>query len=229
MTSGRDGTVFLDTRLDRFVKLNRVGSEIWQALLEGKTETEIAGEISRTYGITLQRAAVDVRAFSKKLNEYGVENIAVQGLPELPRRSVPSLFPWYGCPQTEPSRTRIRTLVCALTGLFAFDLLLLISFRALCSVVNGWPVRSPRKNDLADAGPVCHAVSKACVWYPGKALCLQRSAVTTCLLRFIGFPARLVIGARCTPFLSHAWVEVEDRVVNDWPTVRDFYDVVACY
>jgi hypothetical protein len=31
------------------------------------------------------------------------------------------------------------------------------------------------------------------------------------------------IGIRPMPFLAHAWVEVEERVVNDWPGVKNYY------
>jgi transglutaminase superfamily protein len=40
------------------------------------------------------------------------------------------------------------------------------------------------------------------------------------LLRARGVVARLLIGYRPVPFLSHAWVEVEGRVVNDSPAYR---------
>jgi hypothetical protein len=51
-------------------------------------------------------------------------------------------------------------------------------------------------------------------------LCLQRSACLVTLLRGRGIPARLVIGYRPVPFLSHAWVEVDGRVVNDSPAYQ---------
>jgi hypothetical protein len=78
-------------------------------------------------------------------------------------------------------------------------------------------------------GQICTAVEKACVWYPKKALCLQRSAVTTCILRSYGVPAHLVVGVRPMPFLAHAWVEAEGSVVNDFPNVRKFYKMLTAY
>jgi hypothetical protein len=70
---------------------------------------------------------------------------------------------------------------------------------------------------------VCAAVEAACMWYPKQALCLQRSAVTTCLLRQYGVAAQMVIGVQKLPFKAHAWVEVDGRVVNDKPYVHDLY------
>jgi len=72
-------------------------------------------------------------------------------------------------------------------------------------------------------------VETACIWYPRKVLCLQRSAVTTYLLRRRGIPARLVIGTKVMPLLAHAWVEVDGVVVNDWPRVQQAYVTIAQY
>ena len=62
--------------------------------------------------------------------------------------------------------------------------------------------------------------------YWKRALCLQRSAATTCLLKRYGVPAHMVIGAQHTPFKSHAWVEVDERVVNDKPYISEVYAVL---
>jgi len=70
---------------------------------------------------------------------------------------------------------------------------------------------------------VCRAVDLACVFYFKAVLCLQRSTATTLLLRSDNVPAQLVIGAQTLPFKSHAWVEVERRVVNDKPYIQELY------
>ena len=64
---------------------------------------------------------------------------------------------------------------------------------------------------------ICDAVVLACCLYWKPVPCLQRSTCTVRLLRSRRVPARLVIGYRLAPFLSHAWVEVDGRVVNDSP------------
>jgi hypothetical protein len=74
---------------------------------------------------------------------------------------------------------------------------------------------------------LCHAVDLACALYLKRVLCLQRSAATTLLLRRHGFKAELVIGAQVLPFRSHAWVEIENVVVNDKPYVPDIYQVLS--
>jgi hypothetical protein len=60
---------------------------------------------------------------------------------------------------------------------------------------------------------ICDAVLLATCFYWKPVLCLQRAVCTVRLLRRHGIHARLVIGYRATPFFSHAWVEVDGRVV----------------
>lgn len=60
---------------------------------------------------------------------------------------------------------------------------------------------------------ICDAVLLATCFYWKPVLCLQRAVCTVRLLRRHGIHARLVIGYRPSPFFSHAWVEVDGRVV----------------
>lgn len=73
---------------------------------------------------------------------------------------------------------------------------------------------------------ICAAVDMACIWYWKQVLCLQRSAATACLLRSHGVHAQMIVGAQQVPFKAHAWVEVEGRVVNDKPYMREMYAVL---
>lgn len=110
--------------------------------------------------------------------------------------------------------------------LIYFDLYLARgNFEALYEQVRQWPVRkgTPQANATER---ICAAMDMACIWYWKEALCLQRSAATTCLLRRYGVPAQLVIGAQQLPFRAHAWVEVDGRVVNDKPYMHEMYFVL---
>jgi len=110
--------------------------------------------------------------------------------------------------------------------LMFFDLYLARgSFAALYDKVRGYPIG--KKTDTADAVErICSAIDMACIWYWKEALCLQRSAATTCLLKRYGIPAQMVIGAQQMPFKAHAWVEVDNRVVNDKPYMQEMYAVL---
>ena len=74
---------------------------------------------------------------------------------------------------------------------------------------------------------VCDAVSVAASLYWKRVYCLQRSVAVASLLRKEGVHCRLVIGYRSSPFLSHAWVEVDGRVVNDSPAYKERMHVLC--
>jgi len=73
---------------------------------------------------------------------------------------------------------------------------------------------------------ITDAVKNTCVFYYAPVLCLQRAFVTTRLLRRAGVPAHLVLGCRRLPFKSHAWVEVDGRVVIGKTTQLALFDVL---
>ncbi|MGD1078953.1 MAG: lasso peptide biosynthesis B2 protein [Candidatus Sulfotelmatobacter sp.] len=110
--------------------------------------------------------------------------------------------------------------------LIRFDLYLARGdFAALYDEVRNYPV----ENTTPAPGTVeciCSAVDIACIWYWKEALCLQRSAATSCLLKSHGIFAQMVIGAQQLPFKAHAWVEVGGRVVNDKPYLSELYSVL---
>jgi hypothetical protein len=70
----------------------------------------------------------------------------------------------------------------------------------------------PTSTELERA--ICDAVLLATCLYYKPVLCLQRSVCAVRLLRKNGIVAKLVVGYRPAPFFSHAWVEVDGRVVN---------------
>ena len=76
----------------------------------------------------------------------------------------------------------------------------------------------PTSQELEKA--ICDAVHLATCFYWKPVLCLQRAVCTVRLLRRHGIFARLVIGYRPSPFFSHAWVEVEGRVVYGSPVYQ---------
>jgi hypothetical protein len=113
----------------------------------------------------------------------------------------------------------------ALFGLLAYDLLgLNRNFARMHRLVSGWKV-SLKKAAPDTVERVSEAVAYACVVYPKRVLCLQRSAVTTCLMRNCGVPAQMVLGAQSVPFKAHAWTEVGGRAVNERRDVRRIYGV----
>jgi hypothetical protein len=113
----------------------------------------------------------------------------------------------------------------ALIGFAAYDVLGLgRRFARLHRTVRHWPIsNTPQPADLV--ARVCDAVNVAAAWYPKRALCLQRAVVTTCLLRSLGVPAVMVLGAQKLPFKAHAWVEIGGRPINERVNVQEVYGV----
>lgn len=109
--------------------------------------------------------------------------------------------------------------------LFTYDVLsTFCRFETIYSMVKSWKVAStPSGQDTMNR--VCTAVDYACIWYPKRALCLQRSFVTTYLLKKYGVTAHMVLGAQKLPFKAHAWVEVEGRAINERSNVQATYTV----
>jgi len=118
-----------------------------------------------------------------------------------------------------------RLTLEAWIGLVLFDVTRSSGFAPVCA----WPKvrRTADARNAATCEEIVWSVEEACVWYVKRAACLQRSAVTMWLLRRHGVAAALVIGCRPLPFESHAWVEVDGRVVNDLPQYQRTFTVLA--
>jgi hypothetical protein len=102
--------------------------------------------------------------------------------------------------------------------LFGFDR----NFPHLHKTVAAWPVAN-RTALPGTVERVCQAINHTCVWYPKRAWCLKRAAITTCLLRSSGIPAQFVLGSQHIPFRAHAWVEVDNRPINERTDVHRTY------
>jgi hypothetical protein len=223
-----DGCFLLDIEHDRILKLNLVGAEIWHLLSQGNQEAEIVAAIAQKYQVDVHQVKADVRAILRKITEFRLSpdlSIDSTDQPKPARKKQPS-YPWYGQTAGEDQSLKAKgaIVIAALFGLAVFDLILSISsLKVLCGCVKAWPIHKRKSTEADIAGKICIAVQEASVWYPKRTLCLQRSAVTTCLLRIYGLTAQMVVGVRPMPFMAHAWVEVDNAVVNDWPGVAKFY------
>lgn len=116
-------------------------------------------------------------------------------------------------------------LVQALAGLLAYDIVVRVGkFKSIRNLVSEWATKPhPATPEVAEH--VVRAINLACVFYPKQVLCLQRSAVTVCLMRSHGLEAQMVFGAQKVPFAAHAWVEINGQAVNERRNVRAIYNV----
>jgi hypothetical protein len=225
-----DGYVVLDIEHDRILKLNTVATEVWKLLGAGETEPQIVQKIAKKYDVSEQRVSEDVRALVTTIEQFHLSpsNSTLTAQPERKVQCDSKLsYPCYGqtAGDDRSPKPKSELVIVAFLGLAIFDVILFFSsLRSLCACVKAWPVsRNASPPGPSTIGQICSSVQQACVWYPKQALCLQRSAVTACLLRIYGIAARMVVGIRPMPFMAHAWVEANDGVVNDWPGVKNFY------
>jgi len=118
----------------------------------------------------------------------------------------------------------------ALWELLRYDLIhSALGFRQTYRQIERKRVNTNASPSAATREQVCEAVSLAVCFYWKSVYCLQRSAVTARLLRASGVDARVVIGYRPSPFFSHAWVEVNGRVVNDSQSYKERMHVLCTF
>lgn len=67
-----DQVLVLDVPRSRYLRLNRSGSVLWQALTTPRTTADLVDVLVRTYDLDDQRARADVAAFLSALSERGL-------------------------------------------------------------------------------------------------------------------------------------------------------------
>ena len=95
-----------------------------------------------------------------------------------------------------------------------------LAHRGFARTVARIHARTPNATAGADAPDELVArldrlVAVAAAWYPGRALCLERSLVLYERLRRAGARAELRLGVQAAPFASHAWIERNGEPLND--------------
>ena len=118
------------------------------------------------------------------------------------------------------SLSRTLLLIRLVKELFRYDLVAAtLGFQGVRRGLHSRVSRRQRPGaELETAIP--EAVSHIVAFYWKPVRCLQRSIVTARVLRAYGLPADVVIGYLPVPFVAHAWVEVDGRIVNDSPAYQ---------
>ena len=223
--SDEDGSTILHITQNKIYSIIGVGSVVWAKLAasaEGLAPADIVDQLSCDFS-EIPRTQIEkdtarlLASFQRvKLIQISRSNAtrAHTNIVFLAQHAISGLL-------------RINARVgAALLGLAIVDVFLaLLGFAAVYDLVKGWPV-STRIHESDALEKVMQEVTRAMTWYPKQAMCLQRSAVLACLLRANGICAEMVIGCQKFPFLAHAWVEVESRVVNDSKSVQETHKVL---
>jgi hypothetical protein len=232
-SNNKDGSVILDIHAGLIFSLIGVGSLVWATLNAhpaGLTVDEIVRSIQSTFEeVSPQQIKSDASKILNQLVQKGLVNVS-EGKVESASDKTRA---WLNNSVERLAYNTVKLLVhvklntvAAFLGLATINVLLRVGgFRALHYAVKRWPVNANTASPEAQQ-EVCKSVDRATNWYPSQAMCLQRSAITACLLRQYGVLAQFVVGCRKIPFKAHAWVEVEGHVINDKKQVQQFYSVL---
>ena len=229
-SNNKDGSIILDIHGGLIFSLIGVGSLVWtrlNAYPPGLTVEDIVRSIQSNFEeMPPEQIQRDVENILNQLVQKGLVNVS-EG------RFEPASRAWLTNTAEILAFKTVKLLVhlklntvAAFLGLATINVMLKVGgFRALHYAVKRWPLNTSTATPGAQE-EVCKSVDRATNWYPSQAMCLQRSAITTCLLRQYGVLAQFVVGCRKIPFKAHAWVEVEGHVINDKKQVQEFYSVL---
>src|ERR1044071_8226314 len=240
----KDGSVLLSIAEDRVCKLNGVGALTWMLLEdsdEGLALEEIVDALEQQfdainaegalrYEVPREQLSIDTDTFLKKMVSLHLLDLSrgfysiSAGVTGTTSASATDVAELEFTESTQDLNLSRRETFSAFVGLLTFDLLLKFGgFQRLIRGVEHWPIASPRTTDPNLCRRVRGMVDRAQMYYPKKAMCLQHSAVVTCLLRRRGVPAEMVLDAQPFTPKAHAWTEVLGQVVSDSPNVKTKY------
>jgi hypothetical protein len=224
-----EGAALLDIEHGVCLNLSVVAAEIWRLLQLNHSVTEIVDYLEREFDASRAQIHEDVTQFIAMVQQKGLLVSARSARPRgrLPNLLSTCLLRWHKARSPtfikRPDKHPHLLFMQAIAALCAFDLLRFGNhFDAICRFVQYWTV-SDRVLPQAVIDQVCIALDYACLWYPKRALCLQRSVVRTCLLRNCGINAQMVLGGRNVPFQAHAWTEVCGAAIHERRDVQNVY------
>lgn len=226
-----DGIVLLDIRQNLCLSMTPISAKVWRLLKLNYTVDRIADELSNEFqDVGREQIHSDIVEFVIDLGQKGLllakepikqDRITAKlvSFSQSRRRSAGDCV--------SPMKITVPRWLAlkALLALLAFDIFHFgDNFPRIHSFVTHWPL-APLLAPPKAIERICNAVNYACVWYPKRVLCLQRSFVTTCLARNCGVAAQMVIGAQKVPFKAHAWTEVDCRPINERRDVQSIYKI----
>jgi hypothetical protein len=198
-TADAEEMVLLDLRSGRYFTLNEVGSRVWMLLAKATTPRAIVEMIRGEYDSPTP--ALDM----------AIEQDVAQLLARLLGARLITGAPVQEPPLEAPSVWTCAALLCAVrVGLKVAGLDR--TRRAL-----GFRVRRCR-NDSPDPRLIrdcVRSVALAAAFFPGRALCLERSLTLWHVLACRGVPVELCLGVQRFPFAAHAWVSCLGEPLND--------------
>jgi len=226
--SDEDGSTILHITQNKIYSIIGVGSVVWAKLAasaDGLAPADIVDQLSCDFN-EIPRTQIE-KDTARLLASFQRVKLIQISKSNATRSHTIRLVLVFLAQHAIRSLLRINARVAAaLLSLAIVDVFLTFpGFAAVYDLVKRWPVITPiHGTDALER--VMQEVTRAMTWYPKQALCLQRSAVLACLLRANGIYAEMVIGCQKLPFLAHAWVEVNEQVVNDTKSVQETHKVL---
>lgn len=204
-----DFLVILDLQSATFHMLDPVARSMWDALLAAEDDTDAVSSLERRYAVDRPRLTADLEAFRHRCIEDGF--LTGNGPPS-------SVAP------TLPARRARRRWLVTRAWWCLFRTALSLSHRGLLRTYGDysrWPVSHTGHVDEQLLDRALAAFAQAENLFLMKRApndCLPRSLALFRFLRLAGVPAEHCVGVRQFPFLAHAWVECDGRVVQDNPS-----------
>lgn len=198
-TMDANEVVLLDLRSGRYFTLNDVGSRVWMLLAPGTTPSAIVETIRREYDAA--SSAVDM-AIEQDVSQLLLRLLAARLITEIPGEQPP---------RRAPSAWTCAALLCAIR--------LALRFTGLDRTRRALEFRIARtSSDFHDSQLIrdcVRSVALAAAFFPGRALCLERSLTLWYLLASRGVAVELCLGVQRFPFAAHAWVSYLGEPLND--------------
>jgi hypothetical protein len=225
-----DAMALYDPRSERYLTLNPVATQIWEALAAGQLPAVIAERIAAEYTVPAAQVRADMAAQLASWHAEGLVEPGVAGPP--PSAVTPRRGEYDVC--IEPDRqasvpvrrqgravpvvVRIPSVLrCLSTTVRIKWLLQRRRFEGtlawLRAAVGGVPASEGA--ELEEVRALEYRVAMAGAFYPGRARCLEQSLTLYLLARRQQIAVRYCQGMQLYPFEAHAWIEYRGEVIND--------------
>jgi hypothetical protein len=223
-TTQESEVVLLDLRSDQYFMLNDVGSRIWTLLAQGTTLATIIDTIRREYDVIAPAGGMSMeRDVRELLSGFLAASLITVDASDRPTSGLElRLFESRDEPNAcSPRRCASPTqapspLACAV---------ILLAVRAGLKYGGLARTRRALRARIRQTSHVIHdsrliddcvrSVALAAAFFPGRALCLERSLTLWYVLGSRRIPVELCLGVQRFPFAAHAWVSYRGNPLND--------------
>lgn len=216
VTQFRDELILLDLKRDKYTICFKEASDLLLNLLERKSPSFSPSEKEYIQnfiaeGIVEGKEALYPFSIDKKVTSDGVENVDWR-LP-IDKTSVP---------------LSLKVIMAFLTLLKVNFFIKFRGFYAAIQLIK----RSKKKREdyfipsQKDLRHLANVVNKACLLYPTRTKCLEWAMTFVLLALKKNWKCNLEIGVQNYPFMAHAWVECDEKVVMDEDSLREGLGII---